>query len=163
MDIAAKDIEGEGFSSDRALYYLDLFGDGNLSEVNVRYEKAKIASGEDVKAICDRFGKFDKRGTGKVTVAGMILNALVAMPHYELTASPLAGEDPKGALRGERDVFWSPESGFRKTPIYDRGQLLPGNRVVGPAVVEASDTTYVIPEGKAFSISKYSHGVLEEI
>ena len=80
-----------------------------------------------------------------------------------MTASPLAGEDPKGALRGERDVFWSPESGFRKTPIYDRGQLLPGNRVVGPAVVEASDTTYVIPERKAFSISEYSHGVLEEI
>ena len=101
------------------------------------------------------------KSDGKVEVGSMILNALVAMPHYELAPVPLAGEDPRAALKGERDVFWSPEEGYRKTAIYNRGLLLPGNRVVGPAVIEASDTTYVIPEGKTFSISEYSHGVLE--
>ena len=85
------------------------------------------------------------------------------MPHYELNPSPLAGEDPGGAFRGERDVFWSPEVGYRKTPIYDRGLLVPGNKVIGPAVVEAKDTTYVIPVDKSYYISEYAHGVLEEV
>jgi len=98
-----------------------------------------------------------------VTVSTLILNALVTMPHYELSPSPLASEDPSSALREERDVFWSPQVGYQKTPIYERGALVPGNRVVGPAVVEAKDTTYVIPAHKAYDISEYSHGVLKEI
>ena len=43
------------------------------------------------------------------------------------------------------------------------GWLVPGNRVNGPAVVEAKDTTYVIPADKSYYISEYSHGVLEEV
>ena len=163
MDIARRDIGGEGFSADNAVYYLELIGDKDLAEYNVRSEKIQLSSEEDVKKICAQFGRPDKQDSAKVTISTLILNALVPMPHYELSPSPLAGEDPGGAFRGERDIFWSPEVGYRKTPIYDRGLLVPGNKVIGPAVVEAKDTTYVIPADKSYYISEYSHGVLEEV
>ena len=163
IDAARRDIKGEGFSADDAVYYLELIGDEDLADYNVRSEKIQIRSEEDVKKICAQFGRPDKQGSAKVTVSTLILNALVTMPHYELSPSPFASEDPSSALREERDVFWSPEVGYHKTPIYERGALVPGNRVVGPAVVEAKDTTYVIPAHKSYDISEYSHGVLKEI
>ena len=83
------------------------------------------------------------------------------MGHAQGTPLP-AGEDPGGALREERDVFWAPEAGYRKTPIYNRESLVPGNKVIGPAVVEAKDTTYIIPAGKSYYIGEFSHGILEE-
>lgn len=160
IDTARRDIQGEGFSPDNALYYLELIGDEASGEPKVRSDKIYLTSEEDVKELRAQFKKTD---VGKVTIATIILNALVSMPHYELNPSPLTGEDPSRALGGERDVFWSPEVGYRKTPIYERGSLLPGNRVFGPAVVEAKDTTYVIPANRSYYISEYSHGVLEEV
>ena len=160
--VARRDIQGEGFSADNAGYYLEFIGDGHLAAYNVKSEKIKLSSEEEVKQLCAQFGTPGEKGPAKVTVSTIILNAVVPMPHYELTSSPLAGEDPGRASRGERDVYWSPEVGYLKTPIYDRELLAPGNRVIGPAVVEAKDTTYVIPANKSYYIGEYSHGVLEE-
>ena len=160
--VARRDIQGEGFSADNAGYYLEFIGDGDLAAYNVKSEKIKLSSEEEVKQLCAQFGTPGEKGPAKVTVSTIILNAVVPMPHYELTSSPLAGEDPGRASRGERDVYWSPEVGYLKTPIYDRELLVPGNRVIGPAVVEAKDTTYVIPANKSYYIGEYSHGVLEE-
>ena len=162
IDAARRDIKGEGFSADDAVYYLELIGDEDLADYNVRSEKIQLSSEKDVKKICAQFGRPHKQGSIEVTVSTLILNALVTMPHYELSPSPFTSEDPRSALREERDVFWSPQVGYQKTPIYERGALVPGNRVVGPAVVEAKDTTYVIPAHKSYDISEYSHGVLKE-
>ena len=163
IDIARRDIRGEGFSPDNAAYYLELIGDEDLAEYKVRSDKIHLSSEEDVKSLCAQFERPEGQGLAKVTISSIVLNALVSMPHYELNSSPLSGEDPDHALRGERDVFWSQESGYQKTPIYKRESLVPGNRVVGPAITQATDTTYVIPPNKSFYISEYSHGVLREV
>lgn len=158
MNTARRDIEGEGFSAENAGYYLELVGEGDLSGRIVRSDTMHFNSEKDVKNLCARFGE----STSKITVSTVILNAVVAMPHYELTAGPLAGENPGAALREKRDVYWSVEDGYQKTPIYDRELLAPGNEVIGPAVVEAKDTTYIIPAGKSYYIGEYSHGILGE-
>jgi N-methylhydantoinase A/acetophenone carboxylase len=163
IDVARRDIKGEGFSPDEAAYYLELIGDGDLADYIVRSDKVQLTSVADVKGLCAQFGRPEKQGSARVSVSTLILNAFVPMPHYELSPSPLAGEDPSAALREERDVFWSPEAGYKKTPIYNRELLIPGNRVIGPAVVEAKDTTYIIPANRSFHISEYSHGVLREV
>jgi len=163
VDDARRDIKGEGFSPENAVYYLELIGDEDLGGHKVRSEKIYLDSEEDVKNLCAQFERHHKQDVGKITISTIIVNALVPMPHYELRPDPIAGEDPSGALREERDVFWSPEVGYRKTPIYERGSLVPGNRVIGPAIIEAKDTTYVIPATKSFDISEYSHGILREV
>jgi N-methylhydantoinase A len=61
------------------------------------------------------------------------------------------------------NVGWSPLEGYRKTPIYDRDLLEPGNLIKGPAVIEARDTTYVIPADWVLNIDKYSNAILEEV
>jgi len=50
--------------------------------------------------------------------------------------------------------------GFRDL-VYDRGRLLPGHRIVGPAIVEQMDTTTVILPGMADRVEPYSNLILE--
>jgi N-methylhydantoinase A/acetophenone carboxylase len=159
---AKRDIEGEGFSADNADYYLEFIGDGGLETYIARSKKIQLSSEDDVKQLCAQLVKADMPGKTSLAMSTVILNAIVPMSHYELTSSQLAGEDPGAASRGKRDVYWSNTEGYIKTPIYDRELLVPGNRVTGPAVVEAKDTTYVIPTGKTYYIGEYSQGVLEE-
>jgi len=163
IDTARRDIQGEGFSPDDAVYYLELVGDEALADYKVRSDKIRLNSEKDVENLCNKFARPARQGSAQINISSIVLNALVAMPHYELNPSPLAGEDPSGALSEEREVFWSLETGYQKTPIYERGALVPGNRVVGPAIIQATDTTYVIPANKSFYISEYSHGVLREV
>jgi N-methylhydantoinase A len=47
---------------------------------------------------------------------------------------------------GERPAWFAPD-GFVATTIYDRARLPTGARIAGPAIVEQTDTTTVIPRG----------------
>ncbi|MDH5365124.1 MAG: hydantoinase/oxoprolinase family protein, partial [Dehalococcoidia bacterium] len=102
IDVARRDIKGEGFSPDNAAYYLELIGDEDLAEYKARSDKIHLSSEEDVKNLCAQFERPDRQGLAKVTISSIVLNALVSMPHYELNPIPLSGENPDHALRGER-------------------------------------------------------------
>lgn len=74
---------------------------------------------------------------------------------------PLGSSDPSKALKGKRDVFWGKYGDFHSTNIYDFASLTPGNTVKGPAVIEASTTTFVIPPDRTGMMDEYSHLVIE--
>lgn len=170
VDTAQRDIRGEGYSVDDAKYYLELvMGDESLQGVRVKSERLELSSESDVKALCEEFSKAKSQAGGvggdmnKVVISTIVLNAVIVMPHYEFRTTELAGQDAQSALKGEREVFWSPKGGYQKTPIYERELLLPGNVVAGPALIEAKDTTYVIPADYSLTIDKYSHGIIKEV
>ena len=48
------------------------------------------------------------------------------------------------ARLGERRAYFAP-AGFVSTDIYDRARLPLGARVTGPAIIQQSDTTTVVP------------------
>ncbi len=60
---------------------------------------------------------------------------------------PADGRSLNAALKTRRDVYFSPESGFVQTPVYDRVLLPPGVEFGGPAIIEEKDsTTVVLPQ-----------------
>jgi N-methylhydantoinase A len=76
-------------------------------------------------------------------------------------ARPIGGPDPASALDGRREV-WLPEaSGFVAVPIYQRDRLLPGNSIVGPAIVEQMDATTVVLSGQTARVDAYDNLILE--
>ena len=161
-EIAKNDIRGEGFPPDKALFFLEMVGDKELAGVRIKTDKMFLHSESDVKELCTKFGKAGRQGGGKVSISTVVLNALVPMPHLKIKASKLSKEDPGKAFKNHREVFWSPKIGYQKTPVYELALLVPGNVVVGPAIVEAKDTTYVIPANRSFKVDKYSNGMIEE-
>jgi len=51
------------------------------------------------------------------------------------------GEDPSGALKGERRIYVPEEGAFEMAPVYDGHRTRHGHRIVGPALVEQVNTT----------------------
>jgi N-methylhydantoinase A len=54
--------------------------------------------------------------------------------------------DPDSARTRERDV-WFVQTGFVATPVHWRLGLVPGTLLAGPAIIEALDSTTVVPPG----------------
>ena len=130
-----------------------------------------LRSEEDVKALCDLFEeawtrKYSKASAypeGGVEVTRFTLRASAPVPEVRLREQTLSGAAPiKAALKGKRSIHWSRDR-FIETPIYDWELLAYGNMLQGPVVVEAADTTYVIPEGKRLTIDKYHNAKIESL
>jgi N-methylhydantoinase A len=79
----------------------------------------------------------------------------VAKPLEILTESGAAEE----ALVGVREVYF--EQGFLETNIYDRTKLKLGARVYGPAIIEETHSTTVIPPDTSGTIDKYGNIIIE--
>jgi N-methylhydantoinase A/oxoprolinase/acetone carboxylase beta subunit len=162
LERARNDIWGEGFSPDKALFFLEMVGDKELAGVRIKTNTISFHSESDVKEWCTKFNKGGGEERGRVSISTVVLNALVSMPHLKMKSSKLSKEDPSKAFKGHREVFWSHQAGYQKTPVYERALLLPGNVVMGPAIVEAKDTTYVISPNWSLKVDKYLNGRIEE-
>jgi N-methylhydantoinase A/acetophenone carboxylase len=163
LEIAKKDILGEGFPPEKASFFLEMVGDKELASMRIKTNKISFHSEKELKELCSQFAKEGGKERKRVSISTLVLNALVLMPHLKTKASKLSKGDPNKALKGHREVFWSREKGYQETPIYERALLFPGNVIVGPAIVEAKDTTYVIPGNQSFKVDKYLNGRIEEV
>jgi N-methylhydantoinase A len=65
-----------------------------------------------------------------------------------------AGEPapPPTALKARRPVFFEESGGWVECAIYERGLLLGGNRIAGPAIIEQMDTTTVVFPGQRATV-----------
>jgi N-methylhydantoinase A len=62
--------------------------------------------------------------------------------------------DPDSATMRERDV-WFAETGFIATPVHWRLGLAPGTLIAGPAIIEALDSTTIVPPGWQARIDEF--------
>ena len=59
---------------------------------------------------------------------------------------------------GTRNCIYSQKSdGFIETPCYDGALLKYGNAVAGPAVIEESKTTVIVPANYSLEVDKYGN------
>jgi N-methylhydantoinase A len=72
--------------------------------------------------------------TAPMPGAGNILRLGGAAPAVDLAT----------ALKGRRDVYFPDAGGITETAVYDRYALPAGTRIVGPAVFEENESTFVI-------------------
>ena len=73
----------------------------------------------------------------------------------QLESLPLGPAEAGPAQKTERRVYFAETKGWTKAPIYASEALRPGNRIEGPAVVEAPDTTVVIRPGQTIEMDGY--------
>lgn len=77
-----------------------------------------------------------------VQLVNLRLTALGRLPDLKLTQHA----DPGSARLRQRSV-WFPTTGFVDTPVHWRNGLTPGTNILGPAIIEALDSTTVLPPG----------------
>ncbi|MCZ7663897.1 MAG: hydantoinase/oxoprolinase family protein [Thermoleophilia bacterium] len=66
-----------------------------------------------------------------------------------------AGRDASRYVKGRRNVYFEEASDFVSTSIYDGDHMTAGNIVHGPAVIEESTTTIVVPPGARLEVTDY--------
>ena len=69
--------------------------------------------------------------------------------------------DAEGALKGSRPVYFDEVSDFTDTAIFDRARLNSGAAIDGPAVIEQTDTTVLVPPGASARVDAYRNIVID--
>lgn len=168
---AVRDMRGEGFPVEQVEFTLDVeasSGDDASPRRIVRAPSVFFAQAQDVRAACeaiDRAGGATTKGKNGVPSPALRLHvlrlgALARIGTYEMTARAVRPRSVAGLERGHREVFWS-SRGPRRTPLYERGGLEAGHVIEGPAIIEAEDTTYAVPEGYRMDVDAYLNLMLE--
>lgn len=92
-----------------------------------------------------------------VAISTLKLRAIGMRRPVELIQQPPSLEDPSGAFKRTRKVYFKELGGFIDTPCYDSNLLRSGNLIEGPAIVEDPTTTVVIPKGASLTVDSYNN------
>jgi len=79
-----------------------------------------------------------------IEIINVRVQALGATDKPQLGEEPLVDSDPGTARKGSRSAYVPEHDAFRSVPVYDAHRLRNGNRIEGPAIVEAVTTTIVL-------------------
>lgn len=93
-----------------------------------------------------------------VDISGLRVDAVVAVAKPELPEFSGGGENPRGAVKGHREAWF--DDGFLRTAIYDYDRLAPEMRLVGPAIIESTSTTTVVPPKAEARVDQYRNLVV---
>lgn len=170
---ALRDITGQSFRPEDAMITLELgmrYGD-HLILTRLPSPRLHLNSEDDVKAICEaftsthlsRYGELAAIPITGINVENFYLFAAVPLPKPELPVFPMEGTSPDPGRKGKRPVFWKTFSDFKETDIFDADLMRPGNVVLGPAIIEAKDTTVVLPPDTKYTVDRYLSGIIEEV
>jgi N-methylhydantoinase A len=88
------------------------------------------------------------------------LKATTPNAPFALPQVAKGGADPKAALKRRRTCRFNGRD--IDTPIYDGEKVLAGNVISGPAIIEETTTTVVIPEAYVCSVDKYKNYILTQ-
>lgn len=85
------------------------------------------------------------------------------VPDIKLPPVEAGDGDPARALKHVSDVFFMVDGAVRpvETAYYDRSLLRSGDEFTGPAIVEQTDTTTVIPPGLAVRVDDYGNLLID--
>jgi N-methylhydantoinase A len=96
-----------------------------------------------------------------VTIALLKLRIIGRRRPFVLAKQPLNGADPAKALKRSRQVYWKERGGFVDTPCFDGDRMRHGMVVPGPAVIEETKTTVVIPPGCVATVDAYENYLVD--
>ena len=124
---------------------------GQGYEVDVPLDASTITSGDTAtaaRAFADcyrrRFGRTEDMAaevvTWRVAVGG---ERPVLLEVF--SGSPEVSQPVQVAESDARSVWFGPEEGYRMTSVYRRESLVPGSAVSGPAIVEETESTLILP------------------
>ncbi len=134
---------GGDSSPARSSFQLDLRYRGQTYELAVPVELDRLS----YDAVANTFHEAHQARYGHALPDGEVeLVHARAASVVERTRPPESAPHwPGPDTEASREVYWGPERGWRETPILSRGYLQRVGSITGPAIVQQSDSTLVVP------------------
>ena len=168
---AIRDMRGEGFADRQSLLLLelDMRWGTQLNTTRVVSPRMRLNGERDLKAICSAFEKEYSRlyssaaiyPEGGIEVENFLLKTIVQTQKPRFPRHEKSGSDPTNSFKGKREVYWEDAGTFQSTRTYERKSLRCGNVIDGPGIIEAEDTTIVLPQGFCYTVDQYLNGIIE--
>ncbi len=143
---------------------------GQLNDLEITSPVSKAASVADWEEIVKEYEKTYARVYSEsacspelgFSVTGVIMRGVVATQKPVIPVEKEHGATPpKEAKIGVRKFYRHKK--WVDADVWQMEKLLPGNEVIGPAIVESDATTFVIPEGFATRLDKHRLFHLKEV
>jgi len=169
---ARADLSAEGLPAGDVVFSLQLDGKfgGQLNSKRFASPNLRLAGRADAEAVYQAFAADYGRAfsplslfpAGGVELHHFVLHATLPRPRAALPRRPFAGAVPSSsAARPARPAYWHELGGFVDTRVFDAAALEPGNHLEGPAILEAPDTTTVVPPGWHYRVHETGAGIIE--
>lgn len=160
---ARADMRAEGIRAENGRFNYEILAryGGQLWELRARIPTNRIDSIKDLESIVksfearylDEYGLQAMAPRGGLQIITVAVELVAGTPKPQFTKGEEAEEKPERALKGEREVYLG--GGFRKCKVYAMPNLLPGNVVLGPSIIEGVDTSVVIPQDRKVIVDGY--------
>jgi len=161
-------LKKEGIKEEekRAVYSFDLRYLGQHHEVNVEIPAHELSK-DDIPVIEELFHKrhealyaYREQDT-PIEIINVRVSVIGELPRTKLPEEKLNGEDPSKAYVGTRDVFYEGYDELVATKVYRGDLLVPGNMIIGPAIIEETTTTIVIPPNCSAKIDQFRNAIIK--
>ncbi|HZQ07788.1 MAG TPA: hydantoinase/oxoprolinase family protein [Anaerolineae bacterium] len=160
-------LEREGVSNGAVSFarYIDMRYRGQIHEVRVPVPTHELGQTE-LAAIHQTFEDIYNRKYGQgaayrkagIEARTYQVRGIGRIPKPAWVKHEMNGADVNAALKETRQVYF--KGGWRATPVYTREKLRSGQRMNGPALIEALDTTVLVPPDMTLRIDEYDNMVM---
>jgi N-methylhydantoinase A len=136
--------------------FVELQFRGQVHALRVPVLEADLDADDDGERVIYRFTEryeakygrgsaYRKAGVEAMTFA---VEGIARLPLPEAEPLPDEAPDPEPALRSQRALYLPDAGDFQTARVYAADALRPGNQLVGPALIEAEDTTVLVHPGQ---------------
>jgi N-methylhydantoinase A len=168
--MANEELNKDGITEvDRTfLYAIDMRWGAQYYTIRMPIERKKYDR-KTVEELCAQFDELYESLYGKgsaYTPSGRFVTAFMVDGVGKIRKPKLSKLEPKGAdaskaLKGKREVFFRTYNEYRPIDTYDYRGLEAGNIVPGPAIIEAEQTTIVIPPERSARADEYMNIIIK--
>lgn len=157
--LSYRDMRGEGFTPDSIQFDLSVevaSANGNRREIiTLPNQFLSDSSDKELQQILNSVA--EQLQSDEINIEFIRLNSNVTVSRYKLPTLEITNQqlEPKS----KRDIYWKDR--FITTNIYNLDTLQPGHKIVGPAVLESSNTSIVVPLDSTFRIDEHLNGIME--
>lgn len=136
-----------------------------------QYHNLEIPVPSDLEDVGELKERFESEYTDRYSTAAVVPSAQIEI--QTIRVEPVAevekfhrseaqSEDGgESTPKTTREIYW-PDAGERKeSPVYARDGIRPSDEIAGPAIIDESNTTIVVPEGWVVSQNRYGDYVME--
>jgi N-methylhydantoinase A len=163
--LAQQEFESQGIPPAQIVHERAIDLRYSIQKYELPVPVARIGLSPDVKVAWRRaFDEVHEKHFGsraedqKVEIVNFRLNTKVIVPKPAIPQTPAQGAACDGAIKARRQAYFD---GWYNTPIYNREQLVSGNRLRGPAIIEQMDSTTVVHPGQEAHIDRFGNIIIE--
>lgn len=150
-------------------FSVDMRHRGQINEVEVQLDSGELSPDDEDKLRAQFVDRYERLYGHGAALHGARLEMVTfrcratakSVKPQLVSASTMTDEIDVNAKTGEREIYWAEHKAKSSTPIYDGYLLKPGNKIIGPCVVETTTTSMVVHPNQRIEVDSLGNYAID--